>query len=163
MFKVECDKFAEITIDKFKVIWPSARSTPPTEANISTIFTEIYSDNYFCFTEVPIAEGRIDMILVDRAQKEIVYCEFKSSKHNSVNEISSDIERLDKLSINSMSYYVGNPPPEAWKVIFQWSENESEVDYNIVSLSEKYSEMTFNKRTIECEDATLYCLFSAWQ
>ena len=163
MFEVQFEKFAEITKRKFAVLWPSTKSTPPTEANISTIFTEIYSEMYYCFSEVPITMGRIDMVLVDRLEKEIVFCEFKSSKPNSVNEILSDIDRLDTLSIASMPYYSKNTSPsEVWKVIFQWSENESEVDKNKAILSETYPQ-TFQKDIIECEDATLFCLFSAWQ
>jgi len=163
MFEVQFKKFADITSEKFDILWPSSESTPPTEANIRTIFTEIYAETYYCFSEVPTTVGLIDLVLVDRSQNEIVYCEFKSSFTNSINNILSDIERLDTLSIENRPYYLKNTSPsEVWKVIFQWSENESEVDKNKAILSETYPR-TFQKDIIECEDATLFCLFSAWQ
>lgn len=163
MFEIRFDKFAEITKTKFAVLWPAAQSTPPTEANISTLFTEIYAETHHCFSEVPlIPGGRMDMVLVEKTGREIVLCEFKSSKKNSLQELSADIERLDALSIEKAFYYFQGPFAEAWGVIFQWAENEVEIDKNLEILSGKYPERRFEKKEINC-DAPLYCLFSVWR
>jgi len=162
MFEVQFEEFAKITKQKFAVIWPSTKTTPPTEANISTIFTEIYSGTHHCFSEVPIPGGRMDMVLVERTGKEIVFCEFKSSKPNSIHELSSDIDRLDTLSIENAFYYFQKPSAEVWGSIFQWTENEAEINKNHAILSDKYPERKFEKNVIDC-DAPLYCLFSAWR
>jgi len=164
MFEIQFDKFAEITRRKFAILWPSTKSTPPTEANISTLFTEIYSETHHCFSEVPlISGGRMDMVLMKKTGKEIVLCEFKSSKKNSLQELSADIERLDALSVEKAFYYFqGGPSAEVWGVIFQWAENAAEIDKNLEILSGKYPERRFEKKEINC-DAPLYCLFSVWR
>lgn len=162
MFEVNFEILKEKIKLKFSVLWPSTKSTPPTEANISTIFTEIYSEKYFCYSEVPIVNGRIDLVLVEKSQKEIVYCEFKSSKPNSLNEIKADIDRLLGLSTKSMYYYLRNTPTEPRRVIFQWSENQDEIDRNIEILSKTYPQISFQKNIIDCEGAPLYCLISVW-
>jgi len=43
MFKVDFEVFNEKIKLKFPILWPSAKSTSPKEANITTTFTEIYS------------------------------------------------------------------------------------------------------------------------
>jgi len=164
MFQIQFETFAEITREKFAFLWPSTKLTPPTEANIPTIFTEIYARDYYCFTEVPLKMGgRIDMILIEKKYcNEITFCEFKSSKNNSIVEIQKDIDRLDRLTIEDLYYFSKcTPLSELWKVIFQWSENETEVDNNLKILNEKYPH-NFKKGIIEC-DAELFCLFAAWQ
>ncbi|HOC61328.1 MAG TPA: hypothetical protein PKN70_15325 [Smithellaceae bacterium] len=164
MFQIQFEKFEELTRKKFAVLWPSTQSTPPTEANIPTIFTEIYAEDYYCFTEVPLKMGgRIDMVLIEkRLGEEIVLCEFKSSKKNSIVEIRRDIDRLDGLTIENLSYYSkGASFSELRKVIFQWSENETEIDENIKILHSEYLR-SFQKGIIEFEDATLFCLFASW-
>ena len=104
----------------------------------------------------------MDMVLVERTGKEIVFCEFKSSKQNSIHELSSDIERLDTLPIENAFYDFQRPSDEVWGAIFQWSENEAEINNNHEILSDKYRERKFAKNVIDC-GAPLYCLFSAWR
>lgn len=158
--------FAAITREKFAVIWPSTESTPPTEANISIIITEMYSDRYNCYSEVPIRNGgRVDLILVEKERKELIFCEVKSSKGNSKHEILSNIARLNDLSTESVYYYQHNHQvaiPELRRFIFQWSENEKEIEINFTFLLEEYLNIPFMRGVIECEDAPLYCLFATW-
>lgn len=162
MFRIDLELFEKKIKSKFSIIWPSAKSTPPTEANIATTFTEIYAGRYNIYSEVPIEGGRIDLVLVDQSQKEIVFCEFKSSKVDSLQEIKADIDRLMQINVKCLYFYSGEIPQESRRLIFQWSENKVEVDENIEKLSEKYNRIEFRKCVIDCNGASLFCLFALW-
>lgn len=102
------------------------------------------------------------MVLLGKSLDEILYCEFKSSKPNSLSEIKADIDRLSKLSIKSMFYYSGEVPAATKRLILQWSESQNEIDNNINSLSDSYAEIKFSKHIMDCEEAPLYCIYSEW-
>lgn len=130
MFTIDFELFEKKICSKFNYIWPSAKTTPPTEGNITATFIEILVNDYFCFAEVPILDGRrVDLVLIEKSLEEIVFLEFKSSKKTSCKELTHDIERLNSISVNDL-IDCSIDPSQKTKVIFQWSENPDEIKKN---------------------------------
>ena len=118
--------------DKFAILWPSSKITPPTESNLVNALSEALNLNgYYTFTEVPYRNGRIDLLAIDKKTKHtLIIAELKSEKLNYKKEMYKDYERLDKFTIKGLFFPDQlNEISEIFMLQAIWSERTERIEY----------------------------------
>lgn len=124
------EKAAEYLKEKLKVLWPSAKNTPPTESNIVTACVQAFNpQDYYVFTEVPYNRGRIDFLAYHKKRRFLVVGEMKSDKKTYMEEMERDYERLKDFNLNKLptKEFLKIAPLNTFAFQAYWTERSDKI------------------------------------